>query len=219
MLLRKWIIPSLCGLVLGVSAVARWAPPAGACASARPGGPAAEVALLLDKDEVATACFLRSSYVPKYTTRAIMIYGPWAAVVETRVTEPRFSAEFDRARSFVVMGSETPELLEHERLHLRIAEYVAEKALANLAPELAVKGTAVGVDRQTAIDEAARRARDQLHEEWKAHTRLMEEMNQTIQKDYDDSTDYGQLPMRQKEWATNWQRFADLVLWHGGWKK
>ncbi len=50
MLLRKWVMPSLCGLVLAVSVVTRW--PLPACASAALGEPTAEITLRLDKPEV-----------------------------------------------------------------------------------------------------------------------------------------------------------------------
>jgi RHS repeat-associated protein len=170
--------------------------------------------------DAVTGYRLENSYKRQFTvTRLSKTCDQWTAIVEARATMPRFWVEFNPATSYVVKGQDTPELLEHERLHLRMAEYIAEKALANLDPQLVGRGIAVNADQQKAVDEAGTIASDELHEKWTAYVRRWAGIDGAVHKDHDDITKHGQLPMSQKEYADNWRDVVHFILGTEGWIK
>jgi hypothetical protein len=157
---------------------------------------------------------------------ATIVYGPLNGPFTAKVTlplnmAPSFTAVFDKAKSWVVKGKQTPQLLEHERLHLRIAEYIAKKAALNFPANMKGVGEAQG---NTKI-EAATKARDaawdnDLVPRVDAFLAEWERIEKTITDLYDSKTetDHGRNPDQQAKWERDWQQLVDAELTKQGWK-
>jgi len=160
------------------------------------------------------------------TGKPTIIFGPQNGPFTAKVTlalkmAPSFTAVFDKAESWVVKGKQTPQLLEHERLHLRIAEYIAKKAELNFPANMKGVGEAQGNTK----DEAARNAGDaawdnDLVPRVNAFLAEWERIEKTITDLYDSKTetDHGRNPDQQTKWERDWQQRVDAELTKQGWK-
>jgi hypothetical protein len=158
--------------------------------------------------------------------KATIIYGPQNGPFTARVElplkkAPSFTAVFDKARSWRVKGKQTPQLLEHERLHLRIAEYIAKKAAINFPANMKGVGEAQGNTK----NEATRNADDaawnnDLVPRVDAFLAEWERIEKTITDLYDSKTetDHGRNPDQQAKWERDWQQRVDAELTKQGWK-
>ncbi|VTT96428.1 calcium-binding protein : Uncharacterized protein OS=Actinoplanes friuliensis DSM 7358 GN=AFR_40880 PE=4 SV=1 [Gemmataceae bacterium] len=125
---------------------------------------------------------------------------------------------FDKDKSYVVKRNVgDAKLLEHEKLHLRIAEYITEKANKNV-PDLtglSVKVTGVKqgdamTEGQKAIDAAVKKERD-------AFFATLSKINDAVQKKYDAETNHGTKPTEQGDWAAKYKQFVDSIAKDNGW--
>ncbi|MBX9580737.1 MAG: Ig-like domain-containing protein [Gemmataceae bacterium] len=141
--------------------------------------------------------------------------------VDGKVT-PR--AVLVRDKSFVVRGQESDELLEHERLHLRISEYIALKAAGNV-PDLSitatvsVQGDALNDPNFKARDAALAKARADYVSKGNAFMKKWNDIVFLVQKQYDSETDHGNNVAAQAAWFLgHYTVYADLVMKGQGWK-
>jgi hypothetical protein len=105
------------------------------------------------------------------------------------------SAEFDKRKSWVKPGSQTPELLEHEQYHFDIAQHWAKEL------EKLQKGvTGSGATPQAASDDLNKK----LDEKAAACNKDCE----ALQDAYDKETDHGTNAEKQKEWC---KKITDLL--------
>jgi hypothetical protein len=138
-------------------------------------------------------------------------------------TSPHFRAIFDAARSWVVKGEQSPRLLTHERLHLRIAEYIAEKANLNFSETLQnITADGVGQDANLRVAQVKAKAAavqkllaalNDFRKEWL-------KKDEAIQDLYDSKTetDHSRNPDQQAKWEHDWQQRVDAELTKQGWK-
>lgn len=134
---------------------------------------------------------------------------------------PSFTAVFDKAKSWVVKGNKTPQLLEHERLHLRIAEYIAKKAELNFPANMTGVGEAQGNTKKEAATKARNAAWDNdLVPRIDAFLAEWERIDGTIQDLYDSKTetDHGRNPNQQAKWERDWKQLVEAELTKEGWK-
>ena len=116
--------------------------------------------------------------------------GCWTATISISGREP--IAKFDAQKSWV--RKRTPELLEHERLHLRIAEVFA-KMLADAANKLTSTMKSCKSE-----NDAKKAAWDDLNAQYAAlYARLWKEFEERNDI-YDKETDHGRNPEKQDEW-------------------
>ena len=137
-------------------------------------------------------------------------------------TPPNFRAVFNAADSWVVKGKQAPQLLEHERLHLRIAEYIAEKANLNFSEtsrNITVDGVGQAANLQAAKGIAKAAASQKLAAAFITFYDDWVKKNDTITKLYDDETDHGTIPEKQTDWDRNWEQRVDTELKRLGWTK
>ena len=73
--------------------------------------------------------------------------GMWMSTTSKEYTDVKFTAKFIATGSWVVKGKESVALLKHEQLHLRIAEYLAGKANANMPVFKSGDVTAMDADK------------------------------------------------------------------------
>lgn len=120
----------------------------------------------------------------------------------------KFRAEFNPKDSYVMDGKASPALLKHERLHLAITEYVAEKANRNFTPNpFTAKGKG-----NTAKD-AEENAQSNLVRVFEAnHLADIRAALGAIQKSYDDETNHGKIEKAQKDWEINYMQKIDDAL-------
>jgi len=155
-----------------------------------------------------------------------IIYGPQNGPFTAKVTlalkmAPSFTAVFDKAESWVVKGKQTPQLLEHERLHLRIAEYIAKKAELNFPANMKGVGEAQGNTKNEAATKAQDAAWDNdLVPMVDAFLAEWARIEKTITDLYDSKTetDHGRNPDQQAKWERDWQQRVDAELTKQGWK-
>src|SRR5262249_32092216 len=88
--------------------------------------------------------------------------GLFNATVEVKLTSLKYSVQFDPSKYKVVKGKESNRLLEHEKLHLRMAEYIAKKRQPKSAPNIVGKGVAANADVGVAAKMAQERATTDL---------------------------------------------------------
>ena len=106
-------------------------------------------------------------------------------------------------------------LLEHERLHLRMAEYIATKAAANF-PERAYKNLTARTVVAATVAEVKAAAKvdmdlvadqfiDDYQKKWKY-------INLVIQRKYDAETKSGTDPDKQAKWQERYKEYADETM-------
>ena len=137
-------------------------------------------------------------------------------------TPPNFRAVFNAADSWVVKGEQSPQLLEHERLHLRIAEYIAEKANLNFSETLqniTADGVGQAANPKAARDIAKATASQNLAAAFTDFYNDWEKKDKIITKLYDDETVHGTIPEKQADWDRNWEQRVDTELKRLGWTK
>lgn len=100
-----------------------------------------------------------------------------------RIVQLTLRVVLDSENTWVVTGKETAELLEHERLHYRIAIEVARELDTQL---LALKGKNAGA-LQTGANKVMATIKRRV---------------QTISDAYDKDTDHGRVREKQKAWVT-----------------
>jgi predicted secreted Zn-dependent protease len=96
------------------------------------------------------------------------------------------------ANSWVVPAGKTDDVLNHERLHYRIAAQCGR----DLVTDIKALSSPKGADVDTLLNQWSRQA-------------------QTIENDYDDATQHGTLPNKQAEWVAKvagWES-ANHVSW------
>jgi hypothetical protein len=127
---------------------------------------------------------------------------------------------FDANKSWVLVHAQDAALLEHERLHLRIGEYIATKVALNLPADMTGNGVANAATRQQAQKDAADVAIKDFHKKRKAFIdNVWEPIDKRVQKGcYDDETEHGTIPEQQAKWAREWQAYVDDELQKQGWK-
>lgn len=126
------------------------------------------------------------------------------------------AAVFDQKASWSIVAKETEYLLRHEKLHLRMAEFVANRANQQIAK---ISGKGVGKDAnqvtatKKAFDVAVANGRAQL----KTIREQAERLAQGITEIYDRDTDHSRLTDRQSDWDKNWQTKLEGYLNMNGW--
>ncbi|MER3417031.1 MAG: hypothetical protein C4297_12570 [Gemmataceae bacterium] len=124
---------------------------------------------------------------------------------------------FNKDKSYVVKGKETDALGKREKLHLKIAEYLAGKAKANL-PALVGKGTATNADKATGIQQAKDKAAADLKTQMDAYGNKWGEIAKAYQEAYNKDTDHSHNAQGQADWESNWQKKGDAIIQTYGWK-
>jgi hypothetical protein len=119
----------------------------------------------------------------------------------------KFRAEFNRADSYVLAGRQTKALLEHERTHLLIAEYVMHKATLNL-PE-SDKGAQAKGDTAEA---AEAKAKSDLLKVLDTKLAEAERALAAITELYDTETNHGLNNMAQLDWERKYMDKVDAYL-------
>lgn len=109
--------------------------------------------------------------------------------------------------------------LEHERLHLRIGEYIATKVALNFPADVTGNGVAMAANQQQAKRAAQDNAIEDLRQQLKAFIdNVWEPIDKEVQKGrYDDETEHGTIPEQQAKWARDWRTFVDDELQKQGW--
>ena len=137
--------------------------------------------------------------------------GVWTATITDTPKNTKFSAVFNPSKSWVKKGKGDPALLKHENLRLKIADYVAQKALANL-PKMVGKGEATNANKKTAIDEAIKKATDDLAAQFEAYGKKWAAMDDAASAAYDMATNHGANAETQSDWESHLQKFVDGAL-------
>jgi hypothetical protein len=134
------------------------------------------------------------------------------------------SVTFDSTKSWVLAtlkdDASKAALLEHERLHLRIGEYIATKVALNFPADMTGNGVAMAANRRQAERDAQKQALQDLDAKLKAFYGVWQSIDgEKIQTGrYDPETVYGTVPEQQARWARDWQVFVDDELQKQGWK-
>lgn len=123
-----------------------------------------------------------------------------------------FSAIFSTENSWVLRGSDRPSLLEHERLHLRIAEHFAAYATSKASGVLA-ESVASAPTYEEARAKAISQAKTIIDKQVAAMFDALMEKSGDAQSEYDDQTDGGDMARRQRDWELNWQRYVRPFQW------
>jgi hypothetical protein len=144
--------------------------------------------------------------------------GIFTVVVKATLIPGKFGVEFNARRSWVVKGKETAYLLEHERLHLRMAEYIAIRAQANLG-EISASIRGIGPNREDAIAEARKAAVRDVLSQFQDYIDKWSAIDQKVQEKYDEDTNHSQNMDAQKDWQENWKEKVDGILKENGWPK
>ncbi len=114
-----------------------------------------------------------------------------------------FKYVFDGKESYRVVDMTTPALLEHERLHLRMFEYMAQRYQEYLRMQ-----TFMGTWDNT--KEAIKAKNEYLDKQ----AELLKKFAEQMQQMYDHQTEHGVNAAQQEEWRKNWQAKIDAL-----WKK
>jgi hypothetical protein len=142
----------------------------------------------------------------------------------TLVGKPNAGVTFDSTKSWVLTTLPDDEskaaLLEHERLHLRIAEYIATKVAMNFPADMTGNGVATAADKAEAMKAARKNASEDLQTKRLAFVKTVwQPIDENVQEGrYDKETDHGSKPDEQANWARAWQAFVDDELQKQGWK-
>ena len=112
---------------------------------------------------------------------------------------------------------ETDALLKHERLHLKMAEYLAQKAKAN-APAFVGKGTATNADKATAVRQAKDMAFKDMKSQIDAYGAKWLKIDKAVQEAYDRETDHSRNAQGQADWNANWQKKVEAIIQQYFWK-
>lgn len=131
----------------------------------------------------------------------------------------KFVAVFSPKNSWVVKGKETDALLKHEKLHLRIAEYTAEKANANKPDFKSGDKTATDPDKAKAIAAAKKEARDAVTKQMTDYRAVWDKISRAVQEKYDADTDHGTIADKQTDWDTKYKEYVDKIAKDNGWAK
>ncbi len=142
----------------------------------------------------------------------------------TKLLEKEFSATFDKTRSYVVKGSETDRLLEHERLHLKLAEYVASKADTNfpeadflkLTAKVTIPANSKKEDAKDSLEAGIQKEVDKFLDTFQTTwTAITDKANEKYDADTDHSLDRD----KQADWVKNYMKYVDEIAKDKGWKK
>jgi hypothetical protein len=142
----------------------------------------------------------------------------------TLVGKPNAGVTFDSTKSWVLTTLPDDEskaaLLEHERLHLRIGEYIATKVAMNFPADMTGNGVATAADKAEAMKAARKNASEDLQTKRLAFVKTVwQPIDENVQEGrYDKETDHGSKPDEQANWARAWQAFVDDELQKQGWK-
>lgn len=128
-----------------------------------------------------------------------------------------FAARFVKAE--VLKCHKCEDVLSHERLHLRLAEYVAAKGNENVGGAFVLTGEARDMDQKTAMKKADKLIESELVKRRGAARNKVEAMDVKVQERYDRDTKGGALPAPQKEWEEKWKEKANAILKANGWSK
>jgi hypothetical protein len=141
--------------------------------------------------------------------------GSWVAKADARFTMIRLYVRFDPS-SWVVKGQQSKALLQHEKLHLHLAEYVAEKMSAKAEATAAAwvgKAGRRNENKDLATKEAKNAAEDRLLDHLQTFIdTVWHETDTKVQKAYESETKNGTDPVVQANWNTGWKTFADAVM-------
>ncbi len=160
----------------------------------------------------------KARLIPKEDTKGGQTTVTYTATYSAIDFKALFVGKSAVSGSWVLKGEQTPALLRHETLHLRIGEYVASKAKANM-PELIGKGTSTNAVRKTAADDAKIASLNDLEAKLKTFRDKWEVIGKAVQNKYDDETKHGTLPTEQGDWESKSTEFADKILKDNGWTK
>lgn len=140
-------------------------------------------------------------------------------LVYAQVGPMTYSAVFDAARSWVVKTSETDALLDHERTHLKIAEYVAQKMAVNF-PTISAAGGGFGSTEQGASDAAKSNARGNLQAKINSVMNTWKNIDVAVQTLYDSESEsaHGTNAIEQVWWNNNYKDMVDKEFKKNGLK-
>jgi RHS repeat-associated protein len=127
----------------------------------------------------------------------------------------KFFVTFDKKRSYVEKGKETDALLQHEKLHLSIAEYTAQLATENIK-EIEGKGEATEDNIKMAVAKAEAAAKRAFQKSLDKYYNKWVQFNKEVEHKYEDDTDHSRKPGPQKDWNDNWKEKVDAL---SPWKK
>lgn len=136
------------------------------------------------------------------------IDGMYYALQPASVAAVTYKVQFNAAESWVVRGKQDPTLLEHERTHLKIAEYVAQKIAAKY-PSYQVMGGGIAFTREEALASARRDATRQLQDKFNAVLATWAGIDNAVQTRYDDETKHGTDGIIQATWNMGYKEEVD----------
>lgn len=142
--------------------------------------------------------------------------GETTATVVYKLEKALFTVKFDAANSYVVTGKETDDLLKHEKLHLKIAAYVAQKANDN-APKIEETAVVTDKNKEKAIKDAKTQAFAAYKKKFDDYVAKWKEMDMAVTMAYDADTDHSMNAAGQADWDKNWQAKVDKILKDKGW--
>jgi len=133
-----------------------------------------------------------------------MYYASWGSYSAGMV----YSVRFNPATSWVVRGNQDAGLLEHERLHLLIAEYVAQKISAKY-PTISGHGSGAALTREEALSKARADAAAQLKARFDQVVAEWARIDTAVQTRYDAQTMHGSDPFNQLWWKDDYKAEVD----------
>lgn len=152
-------------------------------------------------------------------TLVVKVAGGWKVDARAKLTNPtQFSAVFDGAKSYVVRGQESDYLLNHEKLHLQIAEYVAAKANANL-DVVTGRGMSTNGNEVAAINAAQGAAMTALRTMFNQYRIKVATINNVMQVRYDGETSHSINYDAQGVWDANYASYIDDYCATQGWTR
>jgi hypothetical protein len=180
-----------------------------------------------DYREVATAkyaAFTAGKFVFKRVDEAPVVEsvaekGMTSVSYSAKIKSATFTTLFDPANSYVVrrkVGGPligTPELLEHERLHFKIAEYIV-KVAEGMRKEMKSTSTVVmrSPDKAAVLALAKSDAESAVDFLWKRYGDRVRQANAIVQFKYDYDTIHGTLPYWQAVWNRDYKMYCDGAI-------
>lgn len=146
--------------------------------------------------------------------------------VKVETGPSKFVAVFNRNRSGLLRGQDmTDALFAHEKLHLQIAEYVAQKATAGFENALANSAVKISVSANEKPTDAE--LKEPANAAFKPKTKdlldlwtfRLARLDAWAQKTYDETaaSNHGQNPVGQADWAANYKSLIDAAASQMGW--
>jgi hypothetical protein len=145
------------------------------------------------------------------TFKSTFANGRWTTEIRVQLTGVEVTGKFNPNESWVVKGAQTPALLAHERLHFRMAKYIADRFAWHFK-HVRGYGKATSADKATSIAEALKRADADLLQQATALKDRFFHLVEDVNAQYDRETNHGAFPEAQMDWALNWPFKLNALL-------